>query len=218
MVISESKPMEEILASLAGHQSVFLVGCSECASVCQVGGEDQLKQMAVQLEASGKKVAGMLVAEPGCHQLKVKQDLRKQKEEVDGADCLLVMSCGNGVQTAAAVSAKPVHGATNTLFIGSVRRFGEFEEFCSACGDCLLDQTANICPITRCSKHLLNGPCGGTTAEGKCEVDAERDCAWMLIYKSMGEQGRLDNLIPFVEVRDSKPRPRALAVGKKEES
>lgn len=218
MVISESKPMEEILAALAGHQSVFLVGCSECATVCQVGGEDQLKQMAVQLEASGKKVAGMLVAEPGCHQLKVKQDLRKQKDEVDGADCLLVMSCGNGVQTAAAVSAKPVHGATNTLFIGSVRRFGEFEEFCSACGDCLLDQTANICPITRCSKHLLNGPCGGTTAEGKCEVDAERDCAWMLIYKSMGEQGKLDNLIPFVQVRDSKPRPRALAVGKKEES
>lgn len=217
MVISELKPMEEILAALDRERSVFLVGCSECATVCQVGGEEQLKEMAQKLEAAGKRVTGMMVAEPGCHQLKVKQDLRKHKEQVESADCLLVMSCGNGVQTAATVSAKAVHGATNTLFIGSVRRFGEFEEFCSACGDCLLDKTANICPITRCSKHLLNGPCGGTTAEGKCEVDSARDCAWMLIYKALTEQGRLEQVVPFVAARDNKPRPRVLVVGKEEQ-
>ncbi len=218
MVISELKKMDEIMVGLEGRASVFLIGCTECATVCQVGGEEQLKEMAEKLEAAGKRVTGVLVAEPGCHQLKVKQDLRKQKDQVDTADCLLVMSCGNGVQTAATVAAKPVLGATNTLFIGSVRRFGEFEEFCSACGDCILDQAANICPITRCSKHLLNGPCGGTTAEGKCEVDPQRDCAWMLIYQRLSEHGQVDDLRPFVAARDNTPRPRTLVVAKKEES
>ena len=198
MTISELKPMEEILGFLEGEGRVFLIGCSDCATVCQVGGEDQLKEMAEALRGQGKQVTGYLVAEPGCHQLGLKKSLREHKAEVEAADALVVMSCGTGAQTAQVVADKPVHSATNTLFLGSVQRFGVFTEFCSACGDCTLERTGNICSYTRCAKNLQNGPCGGTTAEGKCEVDPETDCAWKLIYDELKLRGRLELVRPYI--------------------
>jgi len=85
----------------------------------------------------------------------------------------------------------PVFPAQNTLFIGTEEReAGTLEERCAACGDCLLALTAGICPIARCAKGLLNGPCGGSQ-NGKCEVDPEKDCAWALIIERLEKAGRL---------------------------
>ncbi len=195
MTISKPKPIEEILDYLCDAQRVFLIGCSDCATVCLVGGKDQLEQMAATLAEHGKEVTGTMIGEPGCHLLELKRLLRQHKAEVDAAQAVLVMSCGTGTQTAAAVlEDKDVFPATDTLFLGSVQRFGQFAEYCSACGECVLERTGGICPVTRCAKGLLNGPCGGTSAEGKCEVDPEQDCAWKLIYERAAKRGRLERL------------------------
>jgi len=178
MTISEPKPLEEVLASVAGEKRLFLIGCTDCATVVQVGGEPQLLEWKKILEENGHEVTGYLIGEPGCHLLGLRKQIRERQAEVEAADGFLIFSCGTGTQVAVqALPGKPVHPATNTLFLGSVQRFGQFQEFCSACGECIVDTTMGICPVTRCAKGLLNGPCGGTSAEGKCEVDPETDCA-----------------------------------------
>lgn len=207
MTISELKAMEDILACLEGQDRIFLVGCSDCATVVQVGGEEQVKEMAEKLKEHGKTVTGTIIGEPGCHLLHLKQQLRQNREALQAADAVLVMSCGTGAQTAAQATDKPVHTATNTLFLGCVERFGQFAELCSACGQCTLEKTGMICPVTRCSKGLQNGPCGGTTAEGKCEVDPETDCAWLLVYQKLKEKNALDSLKEYVGPKDSFPHP-----------
>jgi hypothetical protein len=207
MTISEPKSLEEVLSSLRDQEKVFVVGCSECASVVQVGGEEQLKDMAKRLEESGKQVTGTLVAEPGCHLLNLRRQFREQREAIDAADALVILSCGTGAQTAAQATDKPVHTATNTLFLGCVERFGQFRELCSACGNCTLEQTGYICSVTRCSKGLQNGPCGGTTADGKCEVSPDRDCAWLLIYKEMKERNAVESLRAYVDPKEAQARP-----------
>jgi len=218
MTISKPKPLDEILRYLAGARRVFLLGCSDCATVCQVGGKDQLARMAGILQEHGKEVTGTLVAEPGCHLLELKRVLRHQREQVEAADAVLVLSCGTGAQTAAAVlSDKPVYPGTDTIFLGQVQRFGQFAEVCSACGECLLERTAGVCPVTRCAKGLLNGPCGGTSAEGKCEVDPEQDCAWKLIYDRLAAMGRLKNLSEYTPARDHRKRPGRHLVTREEE-
>lgn len=216
MTISEPKPLEEILASVANEKKLFLIGCTDCATVVQVGGEPQLLEWKKTLEENGHEVTGYLVGEPGCHVLELKRQLREHQAELDAADGVVVFSCGTGAQVAVqALPKKPVHPGTNTLFLGSVQRFGQFEQLCSACGDCIIDMTMGICPVTRCAKGLLNGPCGGTSAEGKCEVNAEVDCAWKLIYDQLLAAGAVDRLKKIMAVKNSRPHPgkRVLARG-----
>jgi len=112
------------------------------------------------------------------------------------------MACGAGVQTVGNYSDKIVLPALNTLFLGETERLGKFHDMCSACGDCILDETGGICPLTRCAKGLLNGPCGGQV-EGMCEVgDYENECAWVQIYDRLKEQDRLDLFTKFRPPRD----------------
>jgi len=208
MVISQPKPLEEILESLEGQDKVFIVGCSECATVCQVGGEEQVKEMAETLKQHGKTVTGSVLGDPGCHLLGLKRQFREHRAELEEADALVIMSCGNGAQTAADATKKPVHVTTNTLFVGRVERFGHYWEMCSLCGDCTLERTGYVCPVTRCSKGLQNGPCGGTTADGKCEVDPETDCGWLLIYNKLKESGAgVEGLREYLPPKDERVHP-----------
>jgi len=219
MTISEPKPLEEILEYLKGSDKVFIIGCSDCASVVKTGGEPEVTQMAKTLQEHGKTVTGTMIGEPGCHLLGLKRQLRENKEAYDAAETILVMSCGTGTQTAATAQDKPVHGANNTLYLGCVERIGHFRELCSACGQCTLEYTAGICSVTRCAKGLQNGPCGGTTADGKCEVSPDRDCAWLLIYNAMKERNALDSLRSYRPPKDAQIhpglRPQTTAEGEK---
>lgn len=191
MIIAKKKPIEDIIRALEGETKVFIVGCGECATVTQTGGEKEVAEMKTKLEEAGKKVVGVDVAASTCQELDLKRILRKHKEEAGEAEAFLVLSCGAGTQSVRAATDKHVLPGNDTLFLGNIRRSMDFVEKCSLCGECVLDEYGAICPVTRCSKGLLNGPCGGMS-HGKCEVDPEMDCAWVLIHEQLKKEGRED--------------------------
>jgi len=189
MIISVQKSKEELLEILDGKERLFIVGCGACATVCKSGGEEEVFRMQEWLASLGKETTGTVIIDEACHIMRAGRDLRQLKAQVEAADALLVMACGAGVQSISSNSDKRVLGALNSLFLGNIRRFGQYEEKCSLCGECVLNDTACICPVTNCAKGLLNGPCGGME-EGKCEADRELDCAWHLIYERLKKQNR----------------------------
>ena len=204
MVVSDRKPMSEILGFLKNANKIILVGCNECAAACKTGGEPELQEMKALLEAEGKEVLGYLLPDTACNLLLGKKELKSLKNELKDADAILSLACGDGTQTIAKNVAKqniPVYPANNTLFIGEVERSGQFGEACKARGECELGWTGGICPVTMCAKGLINGACGGAK-NGKCEVDPENDCAWVKIYERLKALGQLDNLIEVREPKD----------------
>ena len=195
MIITKQKPIEEVLEALGGKKKIFLVGCGECSTTCRAGGEEEVKVLVERLGKEEKDILGWVVPEAPCICSQVKANFAKSRKLIKDAEAMLVLACGLGVQSVAENGrfAGPVYAGCNTLFAGGVRPDGSFFEYCSLCAECVLNKTAAICPVTRCSKGMLNGPCGGTN-KGKCEVDTERDCAWTLIYRRLEELGELDRL------------------------
>ncbi len=208
MIVSEQKPLPEILQTLAGEQNIFLVGCKGCAEACHTGGETQVMEMKQKLEAEGKKITGSTVADFLCDKALVKFRLKAHEEEIISADALLVMTCGLGVQATAAVVDKVTHPACNTINLGGSRGEWRGEERCLECGECLLEYTGGICPLTACTKSLINGPCGGAK-NGKCEFEPDtRDCGWQLIYERLKKLDHLDKMRTILTAKDwSKMRP-----------
>jgi ferredoxin len=213
MIITKQKPFEEITRALRHDRKIFLVGCTECATVCKTGGEPELAEMKKKLEAIGKVVTGCKVVQVGCNLPEVKKTYQQNKEGINNADALLIMSCGNGARCAMEGMRKVARIANDTLFLGQVSRAGYFQENCSLCAQCVLNETEGICPMTFCPKGLLNGPCGGYT-NGKCEVDRERDCGWVQIYEKLKEKNRQDEMKEPVPPRDysksDKPKVRQI--------
>lgn len=211
MIISELKPWEEILGSLGTENKVFIVGCKGCAEVSQTGAEPQVLEMKQNLEQAGKEVTGYTVIDFLCDKSLVKLRLMAHEDEVTDADSLLVMTCGIGVQATAAVVDKVTHPAANTLSVGGAQGTWRGSERCAECGDCLLDVTGGICPVTACSKSLINGICGGMK-DGKCEVEPDvRDCGWYLIYERLKKLNRLDAIrviLPPKAYSKMQPPPR----------
>ncbi len=194
MIVQETKPKELVLEMLRDVKKIFLVGCGDCATVCEAGGEEDLGRMKEFLESEGKEVSGMVVPDTSCHIPDVKRLLKKHAGEVEEAEGIGVMSCGAGVQTVGTLyEEKPVFPINNALFLGNTERFGQHVEFCSACGECRIDKFGAICPMTRCYKGILNGPCGGVN-NGMCEIGNDTPCAWVLAYERLEKQGRLANL------------------------
>jgi len=200
--ITAQKPFDEIMQYLAKCPTVYLIGCGTCATMCRTGGKSEVIQMKEKLEANGKKVSGWMVIPTACDEL-TGDALLENAEDIEAADCLLVMTCAIGVQTVAIHlrKAKPVYPALDTLFLGTEDRPGHFIDVCMQCGSCVLGRTAGICPLVRCAKSLFNGPCGGS-ADGKCEISPDIPCAWQLIYDRLAEMGRLDEMAEIVPVKD----------------
>lgn len=216
MIITKQKEFKEILKYLAGEDKIFLIGCGECSTMCKTGGEDDVKKIKDALEKDGKIVTGYSVPTAPCIAAKVKLELAKHKETVESSDAILVLACGLGIQSVKENlrTEKPVHVGCDTLFMGAIDSSGVFLEKCSACGDCILELTGLICPITRCPKSLMNGPCGGQD-KGKCEVDKEKDCAWVLIYNELKKENKLGLLEEIKPPKDhskiTKPGRHAVA-------
>jgi len=188
--ITKQKPSDEVKQLLEGFDRVYIVGCGTCTTMTKTGGIEEVAAMKEQLEDLGKLVTGTIVIPTACDEM-TETAVKDNEESINNADCILVMTCALGVHRLSLYLDQPVIPALDTLFIGLEDTPGTFQEVCAQCGQCVLGETAGICPITRCHKGLLNGPCGGTN-NGKCEVDKERDCAWTLIYRRLEKQGRLD--------------------------
>jgi ferredoxin len=190
--ISAKKPLAEITNYLDKWQSVYIIGCGSCATMCHTGGKAEVMAMKASLEASGKEVTGWMVIPTACDEL-VEDALRENSKDVAAADCILVMACSFGVQTVSLYETKPVYPGVDTLFLGIEDKPGHFVEVCAQCGKCILGRTAAICPLVRCAKSLFNGPCGGSSG-GTCEISKNVPCAWQLIYDRLADMGRLDEM------------------------
>jgi len=191
LIITKQKPMDDIMRMAKGHKHVFIVGCGQCSTQCQTGGEWEVEELGRMLTEEGHKITGSTVVYAPCHELDTKRHFRKHKEQVARADVVFVMSCGAGVQAAVEATDLPVYPTNDSLFLGNSQRHMHFQEKCSTCGECVLEWSGGICPVTRCPKGLLNGPCGGTN-HGNCEVDDEKPCVWTLIYERLEGLGQLD--------------------------
>jgi electron transport complex protein RnfC len=174
MLVTERKPDDEILASVARDSKLFLVGCNGCHAACESRGAEDLPALKTLLEGAGKTVTGWFTVDFLCDKSLVRSRLRVFTPEIMDADSVLVATCGVGIQCVADSVVKRTRPACNTINIGGSHGTWGSTERCAECGDCLLDRTGGICPITNCSKSMVNGPCGGTTGDGKCEVDRKR--------------------------------------------
>lgn len=192
MIVSKKKPIEDISQFLNRYNSFFLIGCSECASLCGTGNEEAILNLKEWLEKEGKKVTGWFIAKTGCQILGTKKEVSRHKDLIDESECILVLSCGAGTQSIVELfEDKPVIPTNDTLFIGNMRRFKEFEEKCKACGECFLAITG-VCVVTLCPKSMLNGPCGGYK-NGKCEVNPQRKCVWITAFSILQKRGVVDS-------------------------
>ena len=193
MIITKKKDRKQLLENIKGYKNFFLLGCSECATLCGTGGQEQIDELKALLESEGLTVTGGFVAKTGCQVLGTKVELKGFKEALQNTGCIIVMSCGAGTQSAVELfPEKPVYPSNDSMFLGNMTRLQMFDERCSLCGECLLDKTGGVCPVTQCPKGILNGPCGGTK-DGHCEVSAEIPCAWVRIYERMEKTGRLED-------------------------
>jgi len=198
--ITAQKPFDEISQALSGVERVYVVGCGTCATMCHTGGKSEVLDMKGKLEAAGKKVTGWMVVPTACDEL-TKDALKESAKDIEAADGILAMTCAFGVQTITLYTNKPAYPALNTLFVGKEETPGHFIEVCLQCGNCILAKTVGICPLVRCAKSLLNGPCGGSV-NGKCEISPDIPCAWQMIYDRLAALGQLDKLEEIVLLRD----------------
>jgi ferredoxin len=214
MIKAEQKPMEEIISYLNPYNKVLLAGCGACVTVCHAGGEKEVGLLASGLRMARKKIGRPIeVLEITPARQCEPESALELTEAIEKVEAILSIACGVGVQTLVRHFPKtPVFPGVNTTFLGETVMHGVWEERCQACGNCILEKTGGICPIARCAKQLLNGPCGGSF-QGKCEIKREADCAWRLIYdrlKTLGQLYKMEEIIPArrwgVESRDSGPR------------
>jgi ferredoxin len=204
MIVADRKSVPEIRDMVKSHQRVLLVGCGTCVTVCLAGGEREVGILGSALRMSLKLI--------GRGQVKVDEcTIERQCEDafIDALashaadyDAICSFGCGAGVQALAERFPKtPVYPGLNTQFIGILESQGVWTEKCAGCGSCRLGEFAAVCPLTRCAKRLMNGPCGGSQ-DGKCEVSADRDCAWQLIYDRAKALGTLNKLEAIAAPQD----------------
>lgn len=196
MIFGEWKPIEEIVESLKGGKRVLVVGCATCVAECAAGGEKEVEILAPLLSLAIKKRGKPIeittaTVEKQCEYEFVETIAGKAEQ----ADTLLSLACGIGVQVLAErFGDKRVLPGVNTSALTVREEAGIWASRCDACGDCVLGETQGYCPIARCSKSLMNGPCGGTSKNGKCEISEDTDCIWKLIVERAELRGELESL------------------------
>ncbi|MFC1963539.1 methylenetetrahydrofolate reductase C-terminal domain-containing protein [Chloroflexota bacterium] len=214
MIVAEQKLFEEIWQMIASYERVLILGCGTCMTVCNAGGEREVSFLHNALRVAHAKCWNG-VHTFSEHTLKRQCDpefLDSLVDKVKDVDVILSLGCGIGVQALAErFMDLPVLPGVNTSFMGMTQEAGVWDERCAACGDCRLEDTAGICPITRCTKGILNGPCAGAK-NGKCEANKDMDCAWLLIYKRLERLEQLEKMRRYYPLRNFReiPRPKRI--------
>lgn len=203
MIVADKKPIEEIIEEVKDYDRLLILGCNECVTVCEAGGKKEVEVLASALrmhfiqQGKEKKIDEMTLERQCDHEY-----LEEIRNVVDQYDAILSLACGVGVQFAAEkYHTTPLLPGVNTCFLGATEQRGLWTERCQACGSCVLARTGGICPISRCAKRVMNGPCGGSTG-GKCEINKEVDCAWQLIIDRLRDLGRLEDYEVVMPIKD----------------
>lgn len=203
MIVAKQKPINQIAKLIEGYNKILLVGCAGCVTVCMSGGEKETEILASALRIK-RRLEGKPI-ETATYTVTRQCDpeyIDSLENMVREADCVISLACGVGPQyLAERYPDKYIVPAMDTKFVGGSKGLGVWEERCGLCGECILHLTGGICPITRCPKSILNGPCGGSQ-NGKCEINKELDCAWQLIYDRLKTLGRLDTLKEIIPPKD----------------
>lgn len=203
MIVAQRKPIDSIMKMIEGCQKIMLVGCKGCVSVCAAGGLTEVEMLGsalriARLQQDRPLEIAIYCLDRQCDPEFV-ESLRKEMRDIEA---ILSMACGAGVQFMAEKYHQiPVFPAVDTRFIGVTEKHGIWSERCQACGDCKLHLTGGICPISRCSKSLFNGPCGGST-NGHCEINENVSCGWQLIWDRMSELQNLEALRVIIPLND----------------
>lgn len=207
MVVVKLKAFEEIVSKLKGFRKIFILGCELGSGRCKNGGLKEALELSERLKGLGFNVVG--VKSPGGTCILERIDGRERsllkEAKTKGSEVIVSLACGAGTQLIAENVDVPVITGVTTLFIGAEREGRIFNEYCIACGDCIISDTGGICPVARCPKSLVNGPCGGAI-EGQCEVDKEIPCIWYKIAERMKKLGTFKSLCesaPFKDYRKS---------------
>ncbi len=203
MIVADKKPIEEIIEVIKDHDKILVLGCNECVTVCEAGGRREVEILASALRMyflnNGKE---MVIDEHTLERQCDHEYLEEVRDRIDQYDAVLSLACGVGVQfMAEKYHSIHVYPGVNTCFLGATEQRGLWTERCQACGQCILAVTGGICPVSRCAKRILNGPCGGSS-KGKCELSKELDCAWNLIIERLKALGRLDDYEKVYPVKD----------------
>jgi len=204
LIVAEQKPLDEIMQMIAPYERVLILGCGTCMTVCDAGGEREVSFLYNALRLAQAK-SGNETHTFSEYTIKRQCDpefMDMLADKVGDVDAILSLGCGIGVQAIAERFPDTfVLPGVNTSFMGMASEWGVWDERCAACGDCRLDETGGICPITRCTKGILNGPCAGTK-NGKCEANKDMDCAWILIYKRLERLQQLEKMRRYYPPRN----------------
>ncbi len=203
MIIAEKKPIQEIIEDVKDYENILILGCNECVTVCEAGGKKEVEILASVLrmyfmkQGNKKKIDEKTLQRQCDHEY-----LEEIRDIVDQYDAIISLACGVGVQfTAEKYLTTPVLPGVNTICLGANEDRGVWTERCQACGDCVLARTAGVCPVSRCAKRVLNGPCGGSS-NGKCEINKDLDCAWQLIIDRLKALDKMDDYEKVSPIKD----------------
>jgi len=203
MIVADKKPIEEIIEEIKGHEKILILGCNECVTVCEAGGKKEVGILASALRMyflnQGREVK---IDEETLERQCDHEYLEEIRDVMDQYDAVVSLACGVGVQfMAEKYHTTPIYPGVNTCFLGATEKRGLWTERCQACGQCILARTGGICPVSRCAKRILNGPCGGSD-HGKCEINKEIDCAWQLIVDRLKALNSLDDYEQLSPLKD----------------
>ena len=195
MITAEQKPIEEIREMIATYGRILVLGCGSCVAECAAGGERETGMLASALRMAAKMDGKDVInQEKTLDRQCVNEFVIQLDDLIDQYDAVLSLGCGAGVQAVAEMYPEvPIIPALDTAFLGETKTQGLWVENCLGCGDCMLHYFGGICPLARCSKQLLNGPCGGSM-EGLCEVNPEVPCAWQMIVERLDKFKALERL------------------------
>jgi Methylene-tetrahydrofolate reductase C terminal len=207
MVVGERKPLAEIKEMVRPYKKILVAGCETCTAESMSGGRKQVAELAAALEMACRLEGQELeVLEISVDRQCIHEFLLDLIDQAEGVEAVVSIACGAGIQSVAErLPGKPVYPGLNTMFIGETSAPGLWQERCQGCGDCMLGLTGGLCPVTRCAKGLLNGPCGGSQG-GKCEVSAtlkcDVPCVWAMIYDRLSQLGNLQSLLEYRPPKD----------------
>ncbi|MFC1863115.1 methylenetetrahydrofolate reductase C-terminal domain-containing protein [Thermodesulfobacteriota bacterium] len=203
MIVADRKPINEILDMVKDCEKILVVGCKGCVTVCNVGGTKEVGILAATLKIARKKDDKPIeIDEKTLERQCDPEYIEMIKDSVNDYDAVISMACGVGPQfLSQAYPEQRFLPAVNTTFFGGAVQHGIWEERCAGCGTCIIHYYDGMCPIARCSKSLMNGPCGGSSF-GKCEISKDVDCIWDLIVRKKMEQGRLDDLLEITPAKN----------------